>query len=258
MNSQPTPQSNLEHVSSSSDLMINELSQIKSMISSLENTLKQFDDKFEKRFKHLESRMDVIEKVVNNIKIVEEEQQSESPSLLSSIFSRFSSQPPKSKRIVYQQPFTTRSQQQSSNSSKQLKIHVFVNDKEYEKTISDLLNAITGHAKQSYDLILEHKIITRIEEADNRILTLFVKYCGTSRFESKDARQIAEMKKPMHFLLLRYGETTSDVVLSDLYSNSRAFEFHVNNLEEKKVLMDDPRNLKAMNLLCAKVVEYEK
>ncbi|KAF0984062.1 hypothetical protein FDP41_007977 [Naegleria fowleri] len=223
---------------------------IETIISTMNSTLERLDKKIEQldhRLTSIEQRVDKIQDVVNEIKeVMEEDSQTENQSWFSSFVSRFSS-PPRSRKLTNSQKAT------SSSYSRKFKVNVFVGDRDYDKTISDVMNVFSQYAKQRYSVTLLMNIITHVEEADDQVLTLFVKYCGTSRFESKEARWIAEMKKALHFILLRYGETRSEVCLSDIYSMSSAFEFHVNNLEDKKVLFDNPRNKRSLDLLCNKL-----
>ena len=108
----------------------------------------------------------------------------------------------------------------------------------YEKLTSDIVNRMK-EMSFAERFKVEPRYVNSVEECSNDLI-LFPKYCGNARFESKEAKQLVEAGKKLVFLVYRYGSTSEQMLLGELYDKKDKkcgkFEFFINNLTDRQMV----------------------
>ena len=227
--------------------------EVRKLQHSNETETKALDTKLDKMQKSLDDVVDEVRKLdekMNNLHVLYSELKFKGnpskPSMLSTFLGRGKEPVQKETKLVASQPFYST-----------VSFSVFPNSG-YEKATDQLINLI-GEQCNSNQTYINFKTKTKIEEYENGEKVLFIRYCGSTRFESPDASALLEKGCKIVFILLTYGDKTIDIKLPSQFQSCAFMQIQINGMyyhnTQDLVGMHDQKQCKLFQLITSQFTE---
>lgn len=206
----------------------------------LDNKLSQIQKSIEdvhSEMKNMNSKIEGLHTMYNQLKF-----KGNQPSKVSSMFNSFFGGGKDTKTVVNEEPKTiVPSTSQSLYST--ISFSVFPNTG-YEKATDQLINTIRNQC-DSNQIYINYQTKNKIEDYESGEKVLFIRYCGSTRFESPDASALLEKGCKIVFILFTYGDKTKEIRLPSQFQNCPYMQVPISGIylhnTQDLVGMDDQR-----------------
>ncbi|KAG2393333.1 hypothetical protein C9374_006864 [Naegleria lovaniensis] len=123
---------------------------------------------------------------------------------------------------------------------------------DYQNMTNAILKKMNELAYAERFHIEDYNLISSADACSTN-LVLFPKYCGSSRFQSKEAVELVNKGKKIIFLVYRYGNKNDELQLGSEFSSCVKFEFFTSSLDSIK-LVENERTERELQGLTTSVI----